>query len=450
MLTSREYRELTVVSANDPIATAARLTQSGICRDYMLYERNGTVALACGAAGEITATTSQVRVRWGGEERLHPAGDIIETVSRVLRDAPFPAWRAYGWTAFELAYATAGWNEAVGDERLLHLVIPETEVVISAEQTVVRSLDDGQLLLMAALVSEQEHGSAPASGGPATLDVASSGEGYRRAVRSAIEEFRGGRLQKVILSRLVPVDFGVDLAGTYVEGRRRNNPARSFLFDLDGFRAVGFSPETVVEVEADGHVVTQPLAGTRALTDVPAENARLRADLLSDAKEIYEHCISVKVAYDELSVLCEPGSVAVGEFMAVKERGTVQHLGSTVTGRLAPGHTPWDAFRTVFPAITASGIPKTVAYECIHRLETEPRGLYGGAVLTLSSAGDLDAALVLRTAFQQGDRTWLRAGAGIVEQSTPEREFEETCEKLRSVATHLVPAAAHDTAPATL
>jgi hypothetical protein len=136
-----------------------------------------------------------------------------------------------------------------------------------------------------------------------------------------------------------------------------------------------------------------------------------------------------------------------GEEVDVKQRGSVQHIASRVTGRLAERtEGPWPALAAVFPAVTASGVPKSAAYDLIRRHEPEPRGLYSGAVLMVSSEGDLDAALVLRTVYRSRGRTWLRAGAGIVGESRPEREFEETCEKLRSVSRHLVPA--HDSATA--
>jgi anthranilate/para-aminobenzoate synthase component I len=123
--------------------------------------------------------------------------------------------------------------------------------------------------------------------------------------------------------------------------------------------------------------------------------------------------------------------------MTVRERGSVQHLASRATGRLADDRGPWDAFAALFPAITATGCPKPEALRTISRYESEPRGLYAGAVFTVDAGGSLDAALVLRTVFQRDGRSWLRAGAGVMGQSTPEREWEESCEKLRSVAPHL-------------
>ncbi len=261
-------------------------------------------------------------------------------------------------------------------------------------------------------------------------------------VASAVQEIRRRRLQKVILSRIVPVPGDIDLVSTYQAGRLGNTPVRSFLLDLGVQRSAGFSPETVVEVSADGDVSTQPLAGTRALSGDPVVDRNLRAELLGDPKEIFEHAISVQVAQDELRTVCDAGSVRVTEFMAVENRGSVQHLSSRVSGRLEQGRNAWHAFAELFPAVTVSGIPKAVAFELIRRYENEPRNLYSGAVLTVDSDGALDAALVLRAVFQRGGRTWLRAGAGIVEQSTPDRELEETCEKLRSISRFLVPAGA--------
>jgi anthranilate/para-aminobenzoate synthase component I len=129
----------------------------------------------------------------------------------------------------------------------------------------------------------------------------------------------------------------------------------------------------------------------------------------------------------------------VSELMSVRQRGSVQHLASRVSGELDTGVSAWDALDELFPAVTASGIPKDAACEHIARTEHGPRGLYSGVVLTASHDGALDAGLVLRTVFEQDGQRWLRAGAGIVGSSRPEREYEETCEKLRSVAPHLVP-----------
>ncbi|MFI6704138.1 salicylate synthase [Streptomyces sp. NPDC050509] len=437
---SQHYFETQVELTQEPLLLAARLAGSGAHPDHVIYEHAGDWSYAGGALVEITVDRTGARMRRGDEpETLLPwNGQPLRQVQQLLDSVTVAGWRAYGWAAFELSYAKDGDLGHVGDGRLLHLVIPRAEVRFTEGHARLRAADQETLTALIDLLT----GPAPeVSRPPKPMDVRGVGRpGYQDAVKFAVEEIEQRELHKVILSRVVDVTGDIDLISTYVVGRRRNNPARSFLLDLGGLEAAGFSPEIVVQVSADGRVVSQPLAGTRALTADLLANERLRADLLASSKEVYEHAISVKTGVDELADVCEPGSVEVPEFMAVRERGSVQHLASRLSGQLAPGCRAWDAFGAVFPAVTASGVPKEAAYTSIRRHEDQPRGLYSGAVLTVDQDGSMDAALVLRSVYRQNGRTWLRAGAGIVEQSIPEREFEETCEKLDSVARHLVPA----------
>lgn len=442
------YLEREVPLAEGPLAVgplelAAALAEScpvaGDHRPHVVYERDGEWAVALGAFAEITVTLHEARCRVGPDEHVRAwEGSPLGVVDELLHAIPLSGWRAYGWAGFELAYVHAGLGELVRDDELLRLMVPRVEVRLRDGAARVRALTQDELDVVCSFLTE--HRPQPRKD-PVALDVASSDPGdYRGAVRAAVAQIRARELQKVILSRIVPVPTPVDIVGTYLAGRRGNTPTRSFLLDLGGVRAAGFSPEIVVSVDADRTVTTQPLAGTRALGAGAAEDERLRADLLSDAKEIFEHAISVKVAQEELRPLCVPGSVAVTDFMSVKPRGSVQHLASSLSGRLSEGVGAWDAFAALFPAVTASGVPKVSAYRAIRRHESGPRGLYSGSVLIVDEDGALDAALVLRTLFRRDGSTWLQAGAGIVEQSDPEREFVETCEKLRSVAQHLVPA----------
>jgi salicylate synthetase len=243
----------------------------------------------------------------------------------------------------------------------------------------------------------------------------------------------------VILSRRLDVPFAIDFPSTYRLGRRHNTPARSFLLRLGGIRALGYSPELVAAVRDDGVVLTEPLAGTRALGRGVDNDRAARDELQSNTKEIVEHAISVRTSLQEISEVAEPGTAVVMDFMTVRERGSVQHLGSTVGGRLDPARDRMDALEALFPAVTASGIPKSESVDAILRLDEDSRGLYSGAVVVLSADGGLDAALALRAAYESDGRTWLRAGAGIIADSTPDREFEETCEKLTTLAPYLVP-----------
>jgi salicylate synthase len=420
-----------------PVTAAVRLLR-GRSGPYVLYERGGRWSVGLGARHEVVVRGSGVELRSGGalQRRLPADARVLRRVAELLAEVGGPGSRAYGWAAFELAHLLRG-TPLPGEQPLLHLVLPEDEVRSGPDGTEVRTggaTDPAALLAALATAPELIE---PA---PLVVDETRGGAAYREAVAAAVADIAAGRLLKVVLSRVVEIDEPVDVLASYEVGRRANTAPRSYLLDLDGLRAAGFSPETVVEVGADGEVCTQPLAGTRALSGDRERDGRLRAELVDDPKEVFEHAISVRDAQAELAGLCAPGSVRVSEFMEVKARGSVQHLGSRVTGRLAPGTTGWDALGRLFPGITVTGVPKSAALDAIRRYEPEPRGMYGGVVLTADADGALDAAVVLRTVFQRSGRTWLRAGAGVVGPSDPARELEETCEKLRSVSRFLVPA----------
>ncbi|WP_073788862.1 salicylate synthase [Streptomyces uncialis] len=440
----RLYHTLSTPVPGDPLTVAVRLAMRAADTPHVLYERHGTWSVAVGAAAELTVTPAEVRLSAPDGERTAPwEGHPGPVVRQLLAGLPFEDWRAYGTAAFELAYAgTPSLAELPGDQVLLRLIVPAVETRITDGTAVIRALDPEAAERTAAALDP----TAIEVGRTVPVDLAGEdSELYLKAVSSAAQEIREGRdgsPRKVILSRSVPVREPVDIARTYLLGRSRNTPARSFLLGLDGLRAAGFSPEIVLAVDPGGRVRTQPLAGTRALTGEAGEDDRLRRELLADPKEFYEHAVTVRTSFGELADICVPGSVAVHDYMSVKPRGTAQHLASELAGTLAPGRDGWDALASLFPAVTVSGVPKSAANVCIRRLERDPRGLYGGAVLTVDQDGSFDVALVLRSVYQRGERTWLRAGAGIVGQSLPEREFTETCEKLRSVSLSVVAAQA--------
>ncbi|MBM7774384.1 salicylate synthase [Actinokineospora baliensis] len=412
----------------DPLLVAAAVARRAE-PPFVLYERGGRWVLAAGARARLRMDGIGITWTTPTGRRSVPLGpDPLGQVAELLATSGLPTWRAYGWAAFELARLL---HLGRADGPLLDLVIPTYELVIGPDGVHEHgTVPEG--------LREVDDRPWPAPTGD-LVDPEAPDAAYSAAVVETVRAIQAGGPDKVILSRVVPVPVEIDFPATYVAGRRGNTPARSFLLDLGGLRATGFSPETVVEVDAAGRVRTRPLAGTRALIGDPARDLATRRELLADPKEIFEHAISVKLAQDELAGVCAPESVRVEDFMTVSERGSVQHLASQVRGDLAPGRTAWDAFAALFPAITASGIPKAAAVEAIAKHEPR-RGLYSGAVLAVDSDGGFDAALVLRTVFSSGGRTWLRAGAGIIALSTPEREWTETCEKLRSISRFLVPA----------
>ncbi|GAA2805367.1 salicylate synthase [Saccharopolyspora taberi] len=417
-------------------AGAVALIQEGLFDTYMLYERAGTWTVAGGDHATVTLDAEHVRVRHeGSDRRWRWRSQPLVRLGEALAAVPMPTGTAYGWLAFEIAQLLAGRPDLAGTADLAHVVVPRAEARISHNGATITCPDPD----LRDRIHDVLTTAAPAPrASTAKVDIEQDSTSYQAAVADAVRTIQRGFFRKVILSRQVPVDAGIDFPRTYLRGRAANTPARSFLLDLGGRRATGFCPETILETGADGLVSTQPLAGTRSLGNGAVDDHRLRAELLADPKEVYEHAVSVKLAYDELSRVCVPETVVVNDLMSVKPRGGVQHLGSRVRGYLDAGRTAWEALEAVYPAVTASGIPKSAACEYIARTESRPRGLYSGAVVMATQDGALDAGLVLRSLFEEKGRRWLQAGAGITAASRPEREYEETCEKLRSIAPYLV------------
>ncbi len=432
----QRYAERRLTVRSEPLGLAARIMHALPSRHCMLYERGGEWSIGIDAALSVTVEPDGTVRRSDGAcwREARPC----DAIALALDGVRFEAWRAYGRAHFEFCHLIYGIDGARGDAPLLRLAIPQSEIRVSAGSVLVRSLDPDALTALVALVEAQDVARDREPGVRLeTIDGERDELAYKERVASAVREMQADAYQKVILSRPVEVPASLDVVSSYVEGRRTNTPARSFLLRDGGFEAYGFSPETVVEVSADGVVSTQPLAGTRALTGDATEDARLERELLRDAKEIAEHAVSVQLAMDEMSAVCDADTLGVSEFMSVYRRGTVQHLASRVRGRLAASRHAWHAFEKLFPAVTASGIPKREALDSIRRHEQRPRGLYSGCVFTVDGDGTMDAALVLRSVYRDGERCWLQAGAGLVPLSTPEREWTETCEKLASVARHL-------------
>ncbi|GAB7518293.1 salicylate synthase [Rhodococcus sp. no. 34] len=415
--------------------------ESGLFEEYVVYENHGDWVIAAGILGSVVMTGRTVTTTWDGVDSVSEwSNDPAVALQGALAGLPVQHWNAYGWVSFEFSAYThcvpAG--RPLGESTLAHLIIPRVEITFGRSQGDDIVVTGGTPADAAALTGVLRRVTAVAPPSAGAVDVSTDTDGYRERAAAAIDEVRRGDYTKVILSRTVPVTFDVDLPNTYRVGRLANTPARSFLLNVGDIAAAGFSPELVVAVDGRRCVSAEPLAGTRALGAGPEADAAARNDLEEDPKEIAEHAVSVRTAFREVASVSTGDSTTVTDFMSVRERGSVQHLASTVRGQLRDDLSPWDAFAAVFPAVTASGIPKRESIDAIARLDNGERGLYSGAVVRASSTGTLEAALVLRAVYQQQGRTWLRAGAGIVAQSTPDREFDETCEKLTSVAPYLI------------
>jgi anthranilate synthase component 1 len=190
-------------------------------------------------------------------------------------------------------------------------------------------------------------------------------------------------------------------------------------------RVIGSSPEMLVRVE-NGAIETYPIAGTRPRVSDPTENARLTSELLEDPKERAEHVMLVDLARNDVGKVAEYGSVRVPDFLTVQQYSHVQHIVSRVVGNLRSDRDSFDAMTALFPAGTLSGAPKPRAMEIIAELEPSQRGPYGGAVGYFSFNGNADFAITIRTLVALGDKCSVQAGAGIVADSDPAREWQET------------------------
>ncbi|MFB6205956.1 MAG: anthranilate synthase component I [Haloglomus sp.] len=271
-------------------------------------------------------------------------------------------------------------------------------------------------------------------------------EDYEAAVERAREHVLDGDIYQGVLSRKRELEGDVDPLGFYAALREVNPSPYMYLLGYDGLTVVGASPETLVSVQGD-RVVANPIAGTCDRGPSPVEDRRLAGEMLADPKERAEHTMLVDLARNDVRRVAAAGSVRVEEFMNVLKYSHVQHIESTVTGRLVADADPFDATRAAFPAGTLSGAPKIRAMEIIDDLETAPRGLYGGGVGYYSWTGDADFAIVIRTATVEHpgdryddidtDRITVQAGAGIVADSDPASEYYETEKKMDGVLTAL-------------
>ena len=205
-----------------------------------------------------------------------------------------------------------------------------------------------------------------------------------------------------------------------------------FYLDYGDFQIVGASPEVLVRVE-DGMVMTRPLAGTRPRGNTPEEDAALEKELRNDEKERAEHIMLVDLGRNDIGRVSKPGTVAVSELMEVERYSHVMHLVTHVQGKLLPEMNAFDALRACFPAGTVSGAPKVRAMEIIAEMEPEKRGPYAGAVGYFSFSGNMDMAIAIRTVVVSKGVAYIQAGCGIVYDSVPQREYEESLNKAQAL-----------------
>jgi anthranilate synthase component 1 len=257
-------------------------------------------------------------------------------------------------------------------------------------------------------------------------------EAFTDGVLRIQEYIRAGDCFQAVLSRRIARPLKAPPFEVYRALRSINPSPYMFYLAQEDFAIAGASPEMLIRV-TDGEVSIHPIAGTRKRGADPERDAALARELLADEKERAEHVMLVDLGRNDLGRVSDYGSVKVRGLMYVERYSHVMHLVSALEGRLRPELNAMDAFAACFPAGTLSGAPKVRAMQIIEELEPTRRGVYGGAVLYADFAGNLDSCIAIRTLLMKGKKAYLQAGAGIVADSDPQREFEETENKARAV-----------------
>ncbi len=423
-----------------------------------------------GAASRATLTERDGEVHWVGEP---PAGvpttgnpvDALRDTVAALRTDPIPGLPPLtGGMVGAVTYDAVRHWEKVPADGVDDLQLPELSMMLASDIAVLDH-SDGSVILVATAINyddtdervEQAYADAVARldrmtgelAAPAASTVAlvedvraevtstHTMEQFLEIVEVGKEAIRAGEVFQVVLSQRFATPCTADVLDVYRALRASNPSPYMYLLRFPDHDVVGSSPEALIKVTGR-RAITHPIAGSRPRGKTPEDDVRLAEDLLADAKERAEHLMLVDLSRNDLQRVCDPGTVEVVDFMSVRHYSHVMHLESTVVGHLSERATAYDVLVATFPAGTLSGAPKPRAMALIDELEGHRRGAYGGVVGYLDFGGDLDMAIAIRTAVVKDGVAYVQAGAGIVADSVPHLEFEETVNKaaaaLRAVA----------------
>lgn len=373
---------------------------------------------------------------------------LVGTQSDVPPVAPF-----CGGAVGYLGYGTARWTENVPDRNPDDLDVPDAHFLFPRE---VICFDHRDKLLHILLYQEDDergrlaeiHAALQAVGTAETpppelpelsddfavtaLKPNMSRAQFEEMVSRAREYIFAGDIFQVVLSQRFEFPLTVAPLRLYQALRLTNPSPYMYYLKLGDLHVAGSSPEMLATLTGR-KVVTRPLAGTRPRGRTAEEDARLAAELQADEKERAEHVMLVDLGRNDLGRVCEYGSIQLSDLLTIERHSKVMHLVSNVEGWLRDDRDAWDVFQSVFPAGTVSGAPKVRAMEIIDELEPSRRGVYAGAIGYFSLLGDLDLCIAIRTIVMRGARGFIQAGAGVVADSTPSREYEETLNKARAL-----------------
>lgn len=425
------------------------------------WSRYSIIGLGCDSC--ITVRDRAVELRRGGEleERLRAPDPLAWIAARLARvraarpDGDMPS--LVGGLVGYFSYETARYGEPRLD-RLPRatdgLDTPDILLLESQEVAVFDNLLQRLYLITHADVAERgAHARAcrrledlasaldrPAPRPPSAGQAVAPGDfssdfgedAFKDAVGRVKRHIVAGDIMQLVLSQRLSAPFAAHPFSLYRALRQVNPSPYMYYFDMADFHIVGASPESMVRMD-DGLLSVRPIAGTRPRGADAEEDRRLADSLLADEKELAEHLMLIDLGRNDLGRVCSIGSVRLTERMRVEYYSHVMHIVSNVVGRPRPDVDRMDVLRATLPAGTVSGAPKIRAMELIAGLEAAPRGVYSGAVGYLSWSGAMDTAIAIRTAVVKDGRLHVQAGAGLVHDSVPAREWEETMNKARAV-----------------
>lgn len=369
---------------------------------------------------------------------------------RVYNESALPPF--FGGAVGFFGYGVAGWSERIPDSHADESGIPDARLLFFDNVAVFDHVKQ-RLYLIVNLFTSDAHASIgeanarldraverlraarpdllhfPAGAEPAAFTPNMPREAFERVVREAKEEIVAGEVFQIVLSQRWETEFPESEALTLYRVLRSINPSPyMFVLRTPECTLVGASPEMLVRVDGT-RAETRPIAGTRPRGATPEADAELERALAADPKEQAEHLMLVDLGRNDLGRVCESGSVSVSDFCHVERYSHVMHLVTNVTGTLRGDRTPVDLFLSCFPAGTLTGAPKIRAMELIDAHEPTRRGPYGGAVGYFAFSGNMDSCITIRTIILAGGRASVQAGAGIVYDSDPASEYEESMNK---------------------
>jgi len=413
-------------------------------------------ALFRAAGNDVTVQEDGRTRRWTADDPLRAFGEYLEQFSFVpVEGLPRFSCGAVGYMAYDVVRFIEDLPDCPPDDRGLPDVfymffdqvvifdhLSKTIKVVCSQRTDGISADEAYDAAVARIDALIDRLRTPVTA--VSDDIEPRGEveleyqsnfarpDYLQAVEKAKEYIRAGDIFQVVPSQRLEAATSAAPFDIYRSLRVINPSPYMFFLKFDELCLVGSSPEVMVRVE-DGHVTVRPIAGTRRRGEDEQEDQRLEQELISDPKERAEHVMLVDLGRNDVGRVSEYGSVHLDEVMVIEKYSHVMHIVSNVSGRLRDGLSALDALKACIPAGTLSGAPKVRAMEIIDELEPTKRGPYGGAVGYFDFSGNMDTCITIRTVVLDGDTAYVQAGGGVVADSMPEREFQETLNKAKAL-----------------